>query len=246
MAKVWGHRGASGYAPENTMEAFALAVEMGAYGIELDVQMSADGKLVVCHDERIDRTSNGSGAIAALSYEKLAQYNYHAGFSAETFYRLPLLEEVLELLKPTALHLNIELKCDSLVRYEGMEVKAVQAVRQAGMEERVIYSSFDHYCLRRLKYVDPFAKAGILYEACLYQPWVYAKTLQATALHPHYASLFEPLIIDQVHREGLEVNTWTVNEPDLMRTLAQKGVDGIITNYPDTALKLLKEIDCLY
>ncbi len=85
MAKVWGHRGASGYAPENTMEAFALAVEMGAYGIELDVQMSADGKLVVCHDERIDRTSNGSGAIAALSYEKLAQYNYHAGFSAETF-----------------------------------------------------------------------------------------------------------------------------------------------------------------
>ena len=122
MAKVWGHRGASGYAPENTMEAFALAVEMGAYGIELDVQMSADGKLVVCHDERIDRTSNGSGAIAALSYEKLAQYNYHAGFSAETFYRLPLLEEVLELLKPTALHLNIELKCDSLVRYEGMEV----------------------------------------------------------------------------------------------------------------------------
>ena len=138
MAKVWGHRGASGYAPENTMEAFALAVEMGAYGIELDVQMSADGKLVVCHDERIDRTSNGSGAIAALSYEKLAQYNYHAGFSAETFYRLPLLEEVLELLKPTALHLNIELKCDSLVRYEGMEVKAVQAVRQAGMEERVL------------------------------------------------------------------------------------------------------------
>jgi glycerophosphoryl diester phosphodiesterase len=245
MAKVWGHRGASGYAPENTMEAFALAVEMGAHGIELDVQMSADGRLIVCHDACIDRTSNGSGAIAALSYEKLAQYNYHAGFSAETFYHLPLLEEVLELLKPTQLHLNIELKCDSLVRYDGMEVKVVQAVRQAGMEERVIYSSFDHYCLRRLKYVAPFAKTGILYDACLYQPWDYAKTLQATALHPHYASLFEPLIIDQAHREGLEVNTWTVNDSALVRTLGLKGVDGIITNDPDMALTALREADCL-
>ncbi len=244
MAKVWAHRGASGYAPENTLEAFSLAAEMGAYGVELDVQMSADAQLVVCHDETIERTSNGSGAICALPYEELVSFNYHAEFPADRFYRMPLLREVLDLLRPTGLYLNIELKCDSLLHYDGIEVKVVKEVEHAGMQERVIYSSFDHYALRRLKFVNPFAQVGILYQACLYQPWVYAKTLQACALHPHYTALFEPWYVDQAHREGMQINAWTVNDEQMVCALGQKGVDGIITNYPDIAVNALKKIGC--
>ena len=246
MAKVWAHRGASGYAPENTLEAFALAAEQGAYGIELDVQMTSDGKLVVIHDYTIDRTSNGSGRVADMTYGQLCEYNYHAAFSDAHFYKIPLMEEVLAQVKPTGMHINIEIKCDSFVRFDGIEAALDTMVKATGMEDRILYSSFDHYTLRRMKFINPFAKTGILYEACLYQPWTYAKGLQASALHPHHSSLYEPMFIDLAHREGMEINTWTVNDENSMRILGGKGVDGIITNYPDVAKRVLTEIDCLY
>ena len=110
-AKIWAHRGSSAYAPENTLEAFALAAEMNADGIELDVHLTSDKKLAVCHDERIDRTSDGSGRIADLTLTEIQRFSFNAGFG-ETYKNvmLPTLEDVYKLIAPSALTVNVELK----------------------------------------------------------------------------------------------------------------------------------------
>ena len=163
----------------------------------------------------------------------------------EGYYRIPLLEEVLELVRANDVILNIELKSDSLFSYEGMEDLVVDMVRDMGVKDKIVYSSFNHYSLRRLKFLDPFAKTAILYEACLYEPWAYAKQLGTWALHPEKNSLYEPYILDYAHKDKLLVNTWTVNDEEEMRILVNKGVDGLITNYPDVALKVVKEENIL-
>lgn len=246
MAKVWAHRGASKYAPENTMAAFALAAEQGAFGIELDVQQSRDGELVVCHDDTIDRTSDGTGRVGALSYAELCAHNFAAGRQDGAFYRIPRLREVLDFAREAGLRVNVELKQDSRAHADGLEGKVVAAVRAAGMEKAVRYSSFDHYALRRLRFFAPFAETAILYEAGLYEPWAYAATLRAQALHPHYATLFEPHIVDLIHKAGLEVCPWTVDDEKTVAALGRMGVDGVITNDPARTRRVLAAADCLY
>ncbi|MBR6821767.1 MAG: glycerophosphodiester phosphodiesterase [Clostridia bacterium] len=240
---VYAHRGASGYRPENTMASFELAAEMGADGIELDIQLSKDGKIVVCHDYKIDRTSNGNGYVKDMTYEELRRFNYANG--KEGTYEIPLLEEVLELIKKKDMILNIEIKNDAYIPYEGIEEKTVKLVRDMGVGENIIYSSFYHQSLRRLKFTDPSARIAILYEAGLYEPWNYGKQLGVCALHPHKSSVYEPFMLDYSHREKLLVNTWTVNDEKEMRALTRRGVDGLITNYPDVALKVVKEENIL-
>ena len=236
---VYAHRGASGYMPENTNESFEKAVELGADGMELDIQLSKDGKIMVCHDYRIDRTSDGKGFLKDFTCEELRKFNFSNG--REGFYRIPLLEEVLELVKANDVILNIELKSDAKFSYEGMEDKVVAMVKDMKVEDKIVYSSFNHYSLRRLRFLDPSAKIAILYEACLYEPWQYAKPLGCWGLHPEKNSLYEPYILDYAHRDRLMVNTWTVNDEKEMRVLVNKGVDGLITNYPDVAKRVVEE-----
>jgi len=108
--KVWAHRGASGYAPENTLPAFALAVEQGADGVELDIQLTKDGQIVVIHDETIDRVSNGSGWVKDYTLSQLKKFNFNKTFPEYGFVTIPTLEEVYDLLKDTGLTVNVELK----------------------------------------------------------------------------------------------------------------------------------------
>lgn len=110
MVAIWAHRGASAHAPENTLPAFELAVEQGADGVELDVHLTADGHLVVTHDETIDRCSDGTGAIASLTLEQLRAFDFSAGWEGFAGTRIPTLREVYELLHPTDLTINVELK----------------------------------------------------------------------------------------------------------------------------------------
>jgi glycerophosphoryl diester phosphodiesterase len=238
MAKVFAHRGASAYAPENTMDAFRLAIEMETDGIELDVHMAKDGTLVVCHDFDISRTSNGSGLIKDMTFPELSVYNYRGQFDGPARYTIPALEEVLDLLKPTGFILNIEIKSGEIV-YPGIEKKLVEEVARFGMGPRVIYSSFDHYCLRRLRYVDPMAKTGLLYGEFLYEPWRYAAGMGAFALHPPYRTLNQPGMVDDAHKAGVDVNVWTVDEKKDILRMYDMGVDGIITNRPDVAKEVI-------
>ena len=142
---VWAHRGASGYAPENTLEAFRMAVEMGADGVELDVQLTKDGELVVIHDETVDRTSDGSGWVKDFTYARISRFNYNRTHK-EGYERamIPTLEEVYELLKPTGLTINVELKT-GVVFYPEIEERVLDLTARMGLEECVWYSSFNHY-----------------------------------------------------------------------------------------------------
>ncbi len=241
--KIFAHRGASGYAPENTMEAFELANNLGAHGIEIDVQMTRDNQLVVCHDERVDRVSDGIGRVAEMRYSELKKLKFNRLHPEYGDCRLPTLQEVLEFIKETPMHINIELK-NSHVAYPLLIDKCLECVTLAGVKDRVIYSSFNHHSMVALKREDPQTYCGLLYGHTMVEPWKYAKALGVDAILPEYHELL--LItdtVDQAHVNGLEVNTWTVNEDQAMKTLISMGVERLITNYPDRALALLQRMD---
>ena len=235
--KVWAHRGASGYLPENTLEAFRLAAEMGADGIELDVQFTRDRQLVVIHDERIDRTSDGQGAVADMTLYQLRQYNFNRTIPDDKHYDIPTLAEVLELIRPTGMIINIELKT-GVNFYPGIEQATVDLVREYGMEDRVIYSSFNHESLIRLKKYAPEAECGVLYSAGIADPASYAKNLSLQAIHPAVGCMKYPGLPEQCREKDIRMHVWTVNSEAQMEQMRQLRTDAIITNYPDIALAL--------
>ncbi len=242
MQKIYAHRGASGYAPENTLRAFEMAADMGAYGVELDVQISKDGRLVVFHDDEMSRLTGYTGSIADYTYAELCRMPVIHAVDATTKDVAPLLEDVLALLHERSLAVNIELK-NSRAAFPGLEEKTIAAVEAAGMKQAAIYSSFNHYSLLKVRQLDPDAFCGLLYDAMLYQPWDYAKRLGVQALHPHFSEpTFVPYEVESAHRLGLAVNAWTVNEEADIRRMVEMNCDGIISNYPDVALRILKEI----
>ncbi|MGI6215257.1 MAG: glycerophosphodiester phosphodiesterase [Christensenellales bacterium] len=240
--KIYGHRGASGYAPENTIAAFELAVKQQADGVELDVQLTRDKQLVVVHDERIDRVSNGTGRVCDISLRSLKKLKFginHMGYEDE---QIPTLEEVFDLLKSSRLNINIELK-NSILPYDGMEEKCLDLAARKGMEDRIIYSSFNHYSMLKLKEMNPKALCGILYNCCIIKPWDYAKSIGVDAIHPHFGEiLLNPDECDEARALNIGVNTWTVNEDAVMQRVLLSGADILITNYPDRAKALAENL----
>ncbi|MDO4294743.1 MAG: glycerophosphodiester phosphodiesterase [bacterium] len=231
--QVWAHRGASAYAPENTMEAFRLAKEQGADGIEIDVQMTKDKELVVIHDETIDRTSLGSGFVKDLTYSELLEINFNQLHPEYPTAKLPLLEEVFAFVKESKMMINVELK-NSVIPYPKLEERVCKLARQMGVEDKVLYSSFNHGSLRKLQKIDPEAVTGILYADGWLKVPTYAQNLGVQAIHPAwYHVKNDTKLIEKSHRKGLKVHVWTVNRKEDMEELLHLGVDAIITNYPD-------------
>jgi glycerophosphoryl diester phosphodiesterase len=238
---VYAHRGASKYAPENTEAAFRMALEMNAGGIEIDVHLSSDGCIAVSHDERVNRTSNGTGFIKDMTMEELKRLDFGSWFSKEfAGERIMTLEELLELLKDWDGILNIELK-SGIILYEGLERKVIDLLHRYDRVDRTIISSFNHYSLRTVKELEPGLKTGILYSAGLVEPWDYARKVGAEAVHPQFYSMV-PQIIQGCRQHGIIMNPWTVDQPESIQTLALAGVDGIITNVPDVALQVVNSI----
>ena len=217
MTAIWAHRGASAYAPENTIPAFEQAIEMGADGVEFDVQRTSDGQLVVIHDETINRTSNGFGRVVDLTLEQLRLCNFSNGFVGHRKVQIPTLREALDLLGPTGLRINIELK-NSVELYPGMESEALDIVQEAGLLDRVLFSSFNHFSLANLRDAVPAENLALLYSDALQQP--------------NYMWL--------CHEAGIGVNVWTVDKNEDIRALAALGVDAIFTNLPDRARRALE------
>ena len=239
MSTIYAHRGASGHAPENTLEAFQLAIQMGADGIELDVHLSSDGELVVIHDETVDRTTNGTGLVSGKTLAQLKQLDASKGMEGFSGVRIPTLAEVYDLIRDTGLLVNVEIKTDN-IQYADIEKKCLALEREKGMEGRVIYSSFNHYTLANVVALDPEAKTGLLYMSGLYQPWEYAKLAGASYIHPFLRNLLLPGLVDGCRENGIGINLWTVNDENTMRACLKQGV-GIITDYPDRAVQLRKE-----
>ena len=236
--KIWAHRGASGYAPENTSEAFKLAIELGADGVELDVQFTKDRKLAVIHDEKIDRTSDGSGYVANHTLAELRRHNYNRTKPEYPHADIPTLQEVLELLKPTALTVNIELKT-GVNFYPGIEYAVIELVKRMGMEDRVIYSSFNHSSILKVKEICPTAKTGLLYCDGTVDMPEYAKRLGAEALHPAHGNMKYPGFVKKCKELGIALHVWTANEPKKIQELMQYDIDAVINNYPDIAYEII-------
>ncbi len=228
------HRGASAYAPANTLAAFRLAEELGADGVELDVRLSADGVLVVIHDDTVDATTDGHGRVRDMTLPELKRLDagswFDPRFAGE---RIPTLEEVVEALGPHMV-LNIELKGSSW-RSEGLEQAVVNLVEEQHLDKRVILSSFNPWTVWRLHRLAPHLSIGLLYapnrSLPLRRAWL-RPLVHPTTLHPHH-SLVTPRYVTWAHAKGYRVYTWTEDDPTEMRRLMDMGVDGIITNRPD-------------
>lgn len=238
MTEIWAHRGASAYAPENTLPSFELAIEQGADGIEFDVQRTADGHLVVVHDETINRTSNGFGRVVDLTLEQLRYCDFSNGFIGFRNVKIPTLAETLSLLGPAGVTINIELK-NSVELYPRMELEAAALVAEAGPTRQTLFSSFNHVSLAALRGVVPADRIGLLYSDGLFDPWHYADWFGAGNLHPHYLALRQPDYLWLAHEAGVRVNAWTVNDEEEISRLADLGVDAVVTNFPDRARQAL-------
>ena len=242
LHNIQAHRGASAYRPENTMEAFSLAAKQGADGIELDVHLTKDGHIVAAHDERLERVSNGTGYINSYTLAELKKLNFNKQFPEQPACIIPTLDEVYSLAKETSLTLNIELKTTELP-YPELPEKLARMERDYNMGDRVIYSSFNHYSLAKIKQINPAAKIGLLYSSVIVDPWVYANYLSAYAIHPHHSIIAAfPETVSRCHEFGVAVNVWTVDAPENIELMFSCGVDAVITNKPDAAVLCREKI----
>lgn len=239
----FGHRGASAYAPENTLAAFNLAFEMGAHGVELDVGLTKDRVPVVIHDDKVDRTTDGHGAIRDLTLAEVKRFD--AGVRFDEKYRgekIPTLAEVLTTAGKRGI-VNIELKSGTLSNV-GLEVVAIAKVIEAtNAADRVIVSSFNHFALHRMHALIPSVPLGLLYfnRVPISFPQEELRPLaRPTALHPRFV-VVTPGFMHWAQTMEYAINTWTVDEPAEMRRLIALGVNSIMTNKPDVLHQVLTE-----
>ncbi|MGG4500610.1 glycerophosphodiester phosphodiesterase [Paenibacillus polymyxa] len=234
----FAHRGASGVCPENTMAAFRHALELGATGIETDVQRTQDGHLVLIHDESLERTTGCPLDVKDITQEELNKLDAGSWFD-EKFRgeRVPMLDELLELAQSSDTIINLELK-NSVHLYPGMEEEVIAAVKRFGLEERVILSSFNHESLALCAQIAPEIKTGALYIEIMVRPSEYATQFGVTALHA-YKQVVTPEAVSEALALGVVYHPWTVNEPEEMERLLEAGVNGIITDYPDRLAHIL-------
>lgn len=234
---ILAHRGASAYAPENTLEAFSLAVDMKADGVETDVHFSKDGKIMVLHDEKIDRTSNGQGSVTDYTCEQLKFFDFGCKFKkAYSDTKIPTLDEMYALLKPTDMIINIEIKSADAKMAEALNLTA----KKFDMQDRIIYSSFNHLQLTRMLAVFPEAFVAPLYSFNMIKPWLYCENMSAKATHPRYdqIALF-PEYVEECHKRGVRVHPWTIDDPEALKALADAGCDAVISNKPDVARQVI-------
>lgn len=238
MSKIFAHRGFSGYYPENTMLAFKKAIEIGVDGIELDVQLTKDNTIVIIHDETIDRTTNGNGLVNSYTYDELKKFDASFNFNNFGFNRIPTLEEYFLLVKDLDIITNIELKT-SVYEYLGIEDSVLELIKKYKLEDKVIISSFNHFSILRMKKLSPQIKCGFLSEDWIIDAGKYTFSHQIECYHPRFNNLI-PEVIEELKKFNIEINTWTVNDERDMLYLKEKGIDSIITNFPDMAKNLFK------
>jgi glycerophosphoryl diester phosphodiesterase len=240
---IFAHRGASAYAPENTLPAFQLAVEMGVSAIELDVQLTADQEVVVFHDQDLDRITNGSGPISLHTLNELKKLNVNlVSNNSYTDLEIPTLSEVFALV-PEDVIINIELK-NLLFPFDKLPDQTAQIIRAHNAKDRVLLSSFNPKALKTIKGIMPDMPCGrLLHNPLLIQLYRLLPILTAgfTSIHLPHQELSRPLIKSFQDRE-IMVFTYTVNNQQDILKVAKLGVDGIFTDDPALARRLLNPV----
>ncbi|MFB6468882.1 glycerophosphodiester phosphodiesterase [Cytobacillus sp. Hz8] len=230
------HRGASGYAPENTIAAFDKAVEMKADYIEIDVQRSKDGKLVIIHDTTVDRTTDGTGKVKDLTFEQLRALDA-GSFKGEQFKgeKIPTFDEILDRYHGKT-GILIELKTPEL--YPGIEESVAQELKERNLDhpqnEKIIIQSFNFESMEKMNELLPKVPIGVLTSSQADASEQALKEFSAYAdyFNPSYGIVSEDLV-EQVHSLGLKISSWTVSNQETANFLLSMDVDAIITNYPD-------------
>lgn len=238
--KVIAHRGWSGKYPENTMLAFKKAIEVGSDGIELDVHLSKDGEVMIIHDEALMRTAGVSGSVSDWTRSELEKIS--AGKTKKDefgFTPIPSLEEYLDYVSKTNAMTNIELKTAPCY-YPGIEKKTLELVHRFGYEDRVVYSSFNWLSVFEIKRLMPEAPCGFLIENLTIKNVSYQiKSLGCEYYHPSIRFVSDELV-RECRENNVGLNVWTVNELEDMKSCISWDISGLITNYPDKAIELLK------
>jgi glycerophosphoryl diester phosphodiesterase len=227
------HRGACAWAPENTLDSFALALSMGMDFFELDVQLSSDGVLVVHHDNDLKRTAGENIAILSSTYAELLKYNVAAHFKGARTQRIPRFDEVLDLLG-NKVRLNIELKNDDGM-YKGIEQKTLDCIAAAGngWHERVLISSFHHPSIEITRALDPKIKVALLLgQADIKEALALSRRLGAWSLNLSGRRV-SPELVSAAHEQGMKVLVYTITERAQALALERIGVDGAFTNNPE-------------
>lgn len=236
--QVLAHRGASAYAPENTLPAFRLAIEQRADWLELDVQQTKDGQLVVFHDLRMERTTNGTGALRDLTLEQVRQLDagrwYGPRFAGE---RVPTFEEVVALAQEQGIRIFPEVKDPRL--YPGIEERVAAVISAYGYEDHTIIQSFDMASLERLRQANPRLKLAALYTAA--SPLRGDPPAGVSVVGPPWELVAaDPTLVRDAHASGRQVVVWSVEGAAAVRPLLDARVDGIITSRPDVVRAMLE------
>lgn len=223
MLKI-GHRGAKGHESENTLISFQKALNMQVDGIELDVHLSADGELMVIHDETIDRTTNGKGFVNKLSLRELKT------FQIDGKHQIPMLKEVFDLVNQDCF-INIELKSyDAAEKVVSLIEKYV--TKKGWKYDRFLVSSFDWNALQQVRFLNEEIPIGILTETDLDLALAFAKFIQAKSIHPYFHLLTKENTA-KIQEKGIQVYPWTINEIEDIQKIIAFNVNGIITDFPN-------------
>jgi glycerophosphoryl diester phosphodiesterase len=229
MTNIMGHRGASASEPENTLRSFTRALSMGVAAVELDVQLTKDGRLAVIHDETLDRTTNGRGPVKDFTLAELKQLDAGRGEP------VPSLEEVFDLVKGKA-HLVVEMK------HPESGPALLRFFRQHRAFEFARVISFWHPAVKTLKEQEPRLVTGVLMVGCPVDPVALARAARADSLVLQYTYV-TPELVAAAHAHGLQVYVWNIDDPDRLQPYLTMNLDGIGSNCPDVLIEYLKQIE---
>ncbi|MBM3463888.1 MAG: glycerophosphodiester phosphodiesterase [Armatimonadetes bacterium] len=231
------HRGASAYAPENTLSAFRKALEQGADYLECDVHLSSDGEMMVIHDTTLNRTTNGKGRVVDHTAAQIRALDAGSWFGPQfKGERVPTLAELFDL-DNGKVGFVVEIK-NGPMYYPGIEKKMVDLIRKRNLQDRVIVISFDHAALRKVHEIDPGITTGALYDANILKCHEIAKNAHSAWVGPSWELTTEEAVAD-AKAHGVKMNLWTVDDPVVMKRFIDLGVNALTTNKPDVLLKAL-------
>ncbi len=240
--KVWAHRGFSSIYPENTMLAFERAVESGAYGVEMDVHLSSDGFPVVIHDESLLRTCGVDRMVGDCTLEELIHTVASKTQNDRFNVTIPSFEEFCAFVKESGTNANVEIKT-GIVYYPGIEEKVVEIIKKYGIEEKIIFSSFNWLSLMICKRLIPSIPCGLLFEKHMNARHLAfeAASLGLEYLHPDFECITDEMV-NECRENGIGINSWTINDDRKMIKLKEWNAAGCITNSPDIALRVLNTL----
>jgi glycerophosphoryl diester phosphodiesterase len=235
---VVGHRGAAGLEPENTLGSFQKAVELGVDAVECDLHLSADGELIVIHDDRVDRTTNGKGKVAKMTLSQLRQLDAGKGGIPNAIrrvgnpQRIPTFQELLDLIKG-----KVQLFCE--LKAEGTAGPAAAAAIDRGMADDILFISFKQQLLRQVKQARRSLRIGALFavvRAALFDQAL-ALGIEQVGVQHKQISLG---LVERVNKAGIALGAWTPNTPDEFRAMLALGVQQLTTDRPDLLLRHLR------